>query len=29
MYAYRLPNETNKNVFFDELNETLDKGKQV
>ena len=29
MYAYRLPNETNKKVFFDELNETLDKGKQV
>ena len=24
MYAYRLPNETNKKVFFDELNETLD-----
>ena len=25
MYAYRLPNETNKKVFFDELNETLNK----
>ena len=23
MYAYRPPNETNKKVFFDELNETL------
>ena len=25
MYAYRSPNETNKKVFFDELNKTLDK----
>ena len=25
MYAYRLPNETNKKIFFDELNETLNK----
>ena len=25
MYAYRPPNEANKKVFFDELNETLDK----
>ena len=25
MYAYRPPNETNKKVFFDELNETLNK----
>ena len=25
MYAYRPPNETSKNVFFDELNKTLDK----
>ena len=25
MYAYRPPNETNKKVVFDELNETLDK----
>ena len=25
MQAYRPPNETNKKVFFDELNETLDK----
>ena len=25
VYSYRPPNETNKKVFFDELNETLDK----
>ena len=25
MYTYRSPNETNKNVFFDKLNEILDK----
>ena len=25
MYAYRPPNETNKKVFFDKFNETLDK----
>ena len=25
MYTYRPPNKTNKKVFFDELNQTLDK----
>ena len=25
MYAYRPPSETNKKIFFDELNETRDK----
>ena len=25
MYAYRPPNETNKKIFFDELNNVLDK----